>query len=516
MMQFDKRDPLSADAPVTMAWGAATAPAASGTVAVSPAPMFAVASPRRTTACSCGSGRRYKHCCGALVAKPPAAIVHVAVRLMNAGEASQAEYALSALRIGDVHDANVALEVGAIHLDLNQLSAAAQWLERALALDGDEPRIHATYAECRRLMARRSTWATAAAEIAVLLDRLQARARHVGRSEQVHIVCKLDTIGGTERRALNLYRCLSAHARVSLWSTHPPLSAHREDVPVRRIAPDAVPSGGTLIVVGTYFDCGDWLQTQPFDRIVICHNLSEQHVTVLQRLRQIEANPSRPRVDLTFPSALFREVSALPGQVEYSPIDTAHFAGVRRPASADAPLRIGRHGRAYPWKFHPNDPAFFRSLIARGHAVRILGGSVIADAFVHDARRPELLDIGALDARDFLANLDVFVYRKHPHFFETGGTVILEAMAMQLPVIVFSGDCGYAEIIDDGENGFLVADEAEALACIERLQADPDLRARLGTAARATVVARMRVQESAMLGYYLGPAAHADSTPADP
>lgn len=515
-MQFDKRDPLSADAPVTMAWAAAAAAAASGTVPGLYGPMFVVPSPRRTTACSCGSGRRYKHCCGAFVAKAPAAIVQDAVRLMNAGEAAQAEYALAALRVRDVRDAMVALEVGAIHLDLDQLSAAAQWLEHALALDGGEPRIRATYDECRRLMARRSNWASAAAEIAILLDRLQARATHVSRSEQVHIVCKLDTIGGTERRALNLYRCLSAHARVSLWSTHPPLAAHGADIPVRRIAADAVPSVGTLIVVGTYFDCGDWLQTQPFDRIVICHNLSEQHVTVLQRLRQIEANPSRPRVDLTFPSALFREISGLPGQVEYSPVDTAHFAGPRRPASADTPLRIGRHGRAYPWKFHPNDPAFFRSVIARGHAVRLLGGSVIADAFAGDARRPELLDIGALDARDFLASLDVFVYRKHPHFFETGGTVILEAMAMQLPVIVFSGDCGYAEIIEDGENGFLVANEAEALACIERLHADPDLCARLGAAARATVVARMRAQESAMLDYYLGLAVPDASTTDDP
>jgi glycosyltransferase involved in cell wall biosynthesis len=131
---------------------------------------------------------------------------------------------------------------------------------------------------------------------------------------------------------------------------------------------------------------------------------------------------------------------------------------------------------------------------------------------VRDARRPELLDIGALDARDFLASLDVFVFRKHPHIFETGGTVILEAMAMQLPVIVFSGDCGYAEIIKDGENGFIVANEAEALVCVERLQADLDLRTRLGAAARATVVALMYAQESAMLGYYLGSAAHDAST----
>jgi glycosyltransferase involved in cell wall biosynthesis len=95
------------------------------------------------------------------------------------------------------------------------------------------------------------------------------------------------------------------------------------------------------------------------------------------------------------------------------------------------------------------------------------------------------------------------VFRKHPRLFETGGTVILEAMAMQLPVIVFAEDCGHAEIIEHGANGFLVASEAEAFACIERLHADPALRVRLGQAARATIVELMRQQESAIVDYYL-------------
>jgi glycosyltransferase involved in cell wall biosynthesis len=513
-MQFDKRDLPSGDASDPVAWAAVDASAASAGAPALSSPSFAVFALRRTTACPCGSGRRHKHCCGALATKTPAEIVHDAVRLMNVGEAAQAEYALSALHVDDVHDATIALEVGAIHLDLNQLSASAQWLERALALDGGHARIRQTHAECRQLMTRRATWAAAAAEIAALLDRLQARARRSERSGPVHIVCKLDAIGGTERRALNLYRYLSARARVSLWSTASTLPAHAADIPIHRITADAVPSGGTLIVVGTYFECGDWLQTQPFDRVVICHNLSEQHASLRQRLRQIEANSSRPWVELTFPSALFREVSGLPGRVEYSPVDTGYFDGSHRAAIPGAPLRIGRHGRAYPWKFHPNDPAFFRNLTSRGHAVRILGGSVIADAFAGDVRRPELLDVGAVDAREFLAGLDVFVFRKHPHFFETGGTVILEAMAMQLPVIVFAEDCGYAEVITDGENGFIVGNEAEALACVERLQADADLRVRLGAAARATVIALMRAQESNLADAYLGqPGAHATAGP---
>jgi glycosyltransferase involved in cell wall biosynthesis len=112
-------------------------------------------------------------------------------------------------------------------------------------------------------------------------------------------------------------------------------------------------------------------------------------------------------------------------------------------------------------KFHPNDPAFFRSLIARGYDVRILGGGPIAAAFAGQAgTAPELLDVNAESVRTFLERLDVFVYRKHPAFFETDGTAVLEAMAMDLPVVLFPLHCGIAELIRDTENGFFVAREA--------------------------------------------------------
>jgi glycosyltransferase involved in cell wall biosynthesis len=209
-------------------------------------------------------------------------------------------------------------------------------------------------------------------------------------------------------------------------------------------------------------------------------------------------------VGLTFPSVLFRAVCGLPGLVEYSAIDVEHF---RRdsPWRDGKGLSIGRHGRAYPLKFHANDPAFFRALMARGHRVRVLGGSIIAAAFAHDRLpSPQLLDVGSVDVHAFLQSLDVFVYRKHPRIFETCGTVILEAMAMELPVIAFADDCGGVELIEHRENGFLVRSEVEALACVDALHADPALRQRMGRAARATIVALMRQQESIVVDYYVG------------
>jgi glycosyltransferase involved in cell wall biosynthesis len=156
-------------------------------------------------------------------------------------------------------------------------------------------------------------------------------------------------------------------------------------------------------------------------------------------------------------------------------------------------------------KFHPNDPDFFRNLISRGYDVRILGGAPIAAAFAGQAGAvPELLDVNAEPVRTFLERLDVFVYRKHPGFFETGGTAVLEAMAMELPVVMFPEQCGIAEIIRDTENGFLVDSEAQAIEVIDQLALDRELRVRVGRAGRASVVALMREQQPRLLDFYLG------------
>jgi glycosyltransferase involved in cell wall biosynthesis len=70
-------------------------------------------------------------------------------------------------------------------------------------------------------------------------------------------------------------------------------------------------------------------------------------------------------------------------------------------------------------------------------------------------------------------------------------TKLFEYMAMARP-LVGSRLGQIAEVIDDGSNGLLVEPgDPQALAiAIERLAADEDLRARLGAAARQTVIAR--------------------------
>ncbi len=89
--------------------------------------------------------------------------------------------------------------------------------------------------------------------------------------------------------------------------------------------------------------------------------------------------------------------------------------------------------------------------------------------------------------RDYHAALDVFVVPRTPDRVCQLVTPLkpVEAMASALPVVV-SGVNALTEIVHDGETGLVFPPlDAPALAdCLQRLLANPDLRAKLGTQAR--------------------------------
>ncbi len=79
------------------------------------------------------------------------------------------------------------------------------------------------------------------------------------------------------------------------------------------------------------------------------------------------------------------------------------------------------------------------------------------------------------------ASSDIFIM---PSRSETLGLVILEAMSSGLPVVAARAG-GIPEMIQDGVSGFLFDDEAEAIAAIHQLLAEPTFRESIGHAARA-------------------------------
>jgi tetratricopeptide (TPR) repeat protein len=176
----------------------------------------------RGALCRCGSGKRHKHCCGRLsvapadgvAAQPAGAGVRVrhARELLQTGAANAAAALLSRVAPHDIADAHTALEAGRIYMHMHLLQPAFALFERALQLDGNLRDAANACDECCRLMFRASAWQSASRSIRALLDRQAARGRRTRVSGEIHIVCKLDSVGGTERRALNLYQQLSAHA----------------------------------------------------------------------------------------------------------------------------------------------------------------------------------------------------------------------------------------------------------------------------------------------------------------
>jgi glycosyltransferase involved in cell wall biosynthesis len=127
----------------------------------------------------------------------------------------------------------------------------------------------------------------------------------------------------------------------------------------------------------------------------------------------------------------------------------------------------------------------YRQLVDHGCRVRIMGPSPHLEAKLRGLESVELLPAYAQEAHLFLQGLDCFFYRTSENFLEPSGRVITEAMASGLAIVCHNRG-GYTEWIEDGHNGFLFDTQQEALKILLTLKEDPQLRERVGKAARRT------------------------------
>ena len=323
-----------------------------------------------------------------------------------------------------------------------------------------------------------------------------------GSPQPVHLYSSFANRAGTELRTLDLAKRLRPHTPVQIWSAsapvHPTFAA--ENICVLDPARGMVPQGGTLVIVGPWHAIGDWYRQCRFRRVVVVHNVDEPHCLLV--LLQALALPSQPKIELVFASEWMHQQLGLPGHFEPSPIDTTVFA----PATAerrDHAFVVGRLSRDTALKYHPGAPAFFTRLADAGMQVRLMGATVLAPALPpHNGI--ELLAAGAVAAHAFLQGLDCFTYRTHTCFPEAWGRVVMEAMAVGLPVVVHATG-GYAQVIDHGRNGFLFHSDDEAFALLSELQSSPALRRQIGNAARETVQALYgEAAFDRSYGFYIG------------
>lgn len=104
----------------------------------------------------------------------------------------------------------------------------------------------------------------------------------------------------------------------------------------------------------------------------------------------------------------------------------------------DRPIRIGRHSRDNAMKW-PDNPETVAKVYptSRRFEVHILGGiNSIRHLVPVTPPNWTVHKFDALQARDFLAGLDVFVYFHNSNWVESFGRTIFEAMAVGVPVIL--------------------------------------------------------------------------------
>src|SRR5690606_7326483 len=101
-------------------------------------------------------------------------------------------------------------------------------------------------------------------------------------------------------------------------------------------------------------------------------------------------------------------------------------------------IRIGRHSRGQAVKW-PTDPDQLLEIYPEDDRfeIRVLGGAEAPrDVLGRLPRNWHVWDFGEVHPRDFLSSIDVFVYFTHPNWVESFGRVIIEAMAVGVPVIL--------------------------------------------------------------------------------
>ena len=185
-----------------------------------------------------------------------------------------------------------------------------------------------------------------------------------------------------------------------------------------------------------------------------------------------------PRAVFVINLKLAKQLEAALGRgVFYTPngVDTSFF----RPAAAPpppAPLRVGWAGSL------TNQP----TAAHRGvHELIVPAVAAVEEAELCLAAREDRWR-GAEEMRDFYQSLHVYVCASRS---EGGPNPCLEAAACGLPVLTTPVG-SMPELIRDGENGLFVTRDVDDIAAkLRRLRDDPELRERMGRAARAAVEA---------------------------
>jgi glycosyltransferase involved in cell wall biosynthesis len=286
--------------------------------------------------------------------------------------------------------------------------------------------------------------------------------------------------GGSEGRAVHLYRLLSQRVPVELWTDGEPDAVLAERWPIRRVDPTRgdFPRRSDVVMVGAP-RFGRWLRRAEARRVTLIYN-SNTPERLERRLRRLGRVP-KDELRLVFASKRLADSVPHSGTVQLSPIDLERFHPRER---APGPLCVGRLSRDERYKHGEEDPDLYLRLAAEGVRVRVRGGTCLRDD-LRGADGVQLEPASPLQPERFLQELDVFVYRTRTDWFEASARVVVEALACGLVVVAHERG-GYVEYLKHGENSFLFRTQEEGLEHVLRLRDDPALLRRMGATARAS------------------------------
>ncbi len=186
--------------------------------------------------------------------------------------------------------------------------------------------------------------------------------------------------------------------------------------------------------------------------------------------------------------------------VVYGMSDVSRFLSVE-PESHEG-FRIGYLGTLDFSKLHPRFVDFCAAAAAVAPDIRF---TMIGDPGDRDAIQQRAKSYGIDDRFEFrgfrediakeFSRIDCLGYLLNPDHFGATENVMLEAMGAGIPVVAMN-QCTEKYIVRNEKTGFLIGDEHEYRAAIQRLYSDTDLRRRMGIAARATVVEHYATDEN--------------------
>jgi len=133
-------------------------------------------------------------------------------------------------------------------------------------------------------------------------------------------------------------------------------------------------------------------------------------------------------------------------------------------------LRIGRHSRDERLKWIESRESLLNAYPeSDNYEIHVLGGAKSVKR-IFGGRLPRnwtVYEFGSIDPRDFLSGLDFFVYYTNTAWVESFGRVIIEAMAIGVPVVL---PYVYRQLFEDAA---LYADPADVQRVIQGLASNP-------------------------------------------